>query len=117
MRSSTHLCILLLFPLFLALPCRRGLYTLASYARLRLGPSWSPLWLRLQLEAKGFRNPFRLAVIPGSGDVVIADVGLDNAESLKVVPNPADAAEGASMPNYGWPCIEGDEWIPEETAQ
>ncbi|CAM9249240.1 unnamed protein product, partial [Hapterophycus canaliculatus] len=69
------------------------------------------------LEAKGFRNPFRLAVIPESGDVVIADVGLDNAESLKVVPNPVDAVTGASMPNYGWPCIEGDEWIPEETAQ
>lgn len=56
-------------------------------------------------------------MLPESGDVVIADVGLDNAESLKVVPNPVDSVEGASMPNYGWPCIEGDEWIPEETAQ
>ncbi|CAM9573714.1 unnamed protein product, partial [Ascophyllum nodosum] len=28
------------------------------------------------LEAKGFRNPFRLVVLPGSGDIVIADVGL-----------------------------------------
>lgn len=70
----------------------------------------------LQLEAKGFRNPFRLTVAPGSGDVIIADVGLDTAESLKVVPNPLTAA-GTSIPNYGWPCIEGDAWIPPYAAE
>lgn len=73
--------------------------------------------MSLQLEAKGFRNPFRLAVAPVSGDVIIADVGLDTAESIKVVPNPLTAAEGASMPNHGWPCIEGDSWIPPYAAQ
>ncbi|CAM9610829.1 unnamed protein product, partial [Ectocarpus sp. 12 AP-2014] len=69
------------------------------------------------LEAKGFRNPFRLAVSPVSGDVIIADVGLDTAESIKVVPNPLEAAETVSMPNYGWPCIEGDAWIPPYAAE
>lgn len=71
----------------------------------------------LQLEAKGFRNPFRLVVAPESGDVIIGDVGLDSAESLKVVPNPLKTAATASMPNYGWPCIEGDSWIPPYAAQ
>lgn len=71
----------------------------------------------LQLEAKGFRNPFRLVVAPESGDVIIGDVGLDSAESLKVVPNPLETAAAASMPNYGWPCIEGDSWIPPYAAQ
>ena len=69
-----------------------------------------------QLEAKGFRNPFRLVILPGSGDIVIADVGLNTADSLKVVPNPLEAAQqGATMGNYGWPCIEGNAWIPPDT--
>ena len=72
--------------------------------------------LLFQLEAKGFRNPFRLAVLD-SGDVIIADVGLDTAESLKVVSNPLTTAESTSMPNYGWPCIEGDAWIPPYAAE
>lgn len=71
----------------------------------------------LQLEAKGFRNPFRLVVAPESEDVIIADVGLETAESLKVVPNPLEAAATTSMPNYGWPCIEGDSWIPVYAAE
>ena len=66
----------------------------------------------MQHEAKGLRNPFRLVVAPGSGDVIIADVGLDTAESVKVVPNPLEVAAGASMGNYGWPCMEGNAWIP-----
>eukprot|EP00903_Cladosiphon_okamuranus_P014013 g13031.t1 len=69
------------------------------------------------LEAKGFRNPFRLTVVPGSGDVIIADVGLDTAESMKVVPNPITTAAATTIPNYGWPCIEGDAWIPPYAAQ
>lgn len=70
-----------------------------------------------QLEAKGFRNPFRLTVAPVSDDVIIADVGLDTMESIKVVPDPLATPLGASLGNHGWPCIEGDAWIPPFTNQ
>lgn len=70
-----------------------------------------------QLKAKGFRNPFRLTVAPVSDDVIIADVGLDTMESIKVVPDPLATPLGASLGNHGWPCIEGDAWIPPFTNQ
>lgn len=54
---------------------------------------------------------------PESGDIIIADVGLDTAESLKVVPNPLENTDAPSMPNYGWPCIEGDSWMPPYAAE
>jgi len=48
--------------------------------------------------ALGFRNPFRLAVQPGTGKIFINDVGGGNWEEVN---------EGTAGKNYGWPGIEG----------
>ncbi|CAM9670320.1 unnamed protein product, partial [Sphacelaria rigidula] len=70
------------------------------------------------IQAKGFRNPFRLTVTPRTGDIVIADVGLDTAESLKVVPDFVSSnGTPTNIPNHGWPCMEGDAWIPPFTNE
>ena len=55
-----------------------------------------------KLYAKGFRNPFRFQLRPGSTPVV-GDVGWDTSEELDFV------EPGRS---YGWPCYEG----PNHTA-
>ncbi|CAM9866754.1 unnamed protein product, partial [Choristocarpus tenellus] len=65
---------------------------------------------------KGFRNPFRAAMSPITGDVVVADVGLDTAESIKVITDQEGGTQNGKVPNYGWPCIEGDSWIPPFTS-
>ena len=48
----------------------------------------------------GLRNPFRLAVRPGSGEVWIGDVGWFAHEELNTLPS-------TGVPNFGWPCYEG----------
>lgn len=48
--------------------------------------------------ALGFRNPFRLAVQPGTGKIFINDVGGGSWEEIN---------EGVAGKNYGWPGIEG----------
>ena len=48
--------------------------------------------------ANGFRNPFRSAVHPVTGQVIVGDVGENSWEELNAV------AHGG---NYGWPCREG----------
>ena len=50
------------------------------------------------IYALGLRNPFGLAVQPGTGRMVIADVGQELFEEID------EAAAGA---NYGWPVAEG----------
>lgn len=74
---------------------------------------------RRQIVAKGMRNPFRLGISPVSGDIVVGDVGLETAESIKVVPNPlrSNSTSAAGIDNYGWPCIEGNAWIPPYTNE
>ncbi len=53
--------------------------------------------------AMGLRNPFRFSV---RGDrVVLGDVGDGAYEELDTVPLPTGAG---AVPNYGWPCVEGD---------
>jgi glucose/arabinose dehydrogenase len=55
-----------------------------------------------RIVAYGFRNPFRIAVRPGTRDVWIGDVGAGAFEEINRVPDPI-----ASVRNFGWPCYEG----------
>ncbi|WP_018342822.1 PQQ-dependent sugar dehydrogenase [Cytophaga aurantiaca] len=48
--------------------------------------------------ALGFRNPFKLAVQPGTGRLFINDVGAGTWEEIN---------DGLAGKNYGWPEIEG----------
>ncbi len=49
----------------------------------------------------GFRNPFRIALKPGTNDVWIGDVGWSGWEELDRIPDLTTAR------NYAWPCFEG----------
>jgi len=50
----------------------------------------------------GFRNPFRFAIDPGSGDVYVANVGWNTYEEIdRFSPTSPQAF------NSGWPCYEG----------
>jgi glucose/arabinose dehydrogenase/PKD repeat protein len=53
-----------------------------------------------QIYAMGFRNPFRMAVHPETGSVLVADVGETQWEELDLL-----------LPgrNYGWPCYEASQ--------
>jgi len=55
-----------------------------------------------RIVAHGFRNPFRIAVRPGTNEVWVGDVGWNDWEEIDRIPNPL-----ASPPNFGWPCYEG----------
>ncbi|MEY8875424.1 MAG: sorbosone dehydrogenase family protein [Leptothrix sp. (in: b-proteobacteria)] len=48
--------------------------------------------------ARGLRNPFSFAVQPGSGRILIDDVGENTWEEIDL---------GAAAANYGWPATEG----------
>src|SRR5829696_5767716 len=50
----------------------------------------------------GFRNPFRLTIRPGTGEVWAGDVGWNEWEEINRV-----AAPTAGVTNHGWPCYEG----------
>jgi glucose/arabinose dehydrogenase len=64
-------------------------------------PFWNgdPRANRSKVWALGLRNPFRLALDPGGGPPVVADVGRSAVEEVDL------ATRGA---NLGWPCYEGD---------
>ncbi len=55
-----------------------------------------------RILAYGFRNPFRFAVQPGSGEVWVGDVGQGIWEEIDRV-DPG----GSGADNFGWPCYEG----------
>jgi glucose/arabinose dehydrogenase len=48
--------------------------------------------------ASGFRSPFRFSIEPGTGRVVLGDVGNGRTEEVDLI---------APGNNYGWPCWEG----------
>jgi glucose/arabinose dehydrogenase len=54
--------------------------------------------------AYGLRNPFRFAFRPGTSELWVGDVGWTHWEEI----NRFDAA-ARTVPNFGWPCYEGDE--------
>src|SRR5829696_945016 len=56
-----------------------------------------------KLFAKGFRNPFRFHLRPGTGPVV-GDVGWESTEEI-------DLTESGR--SYGWPCWEGPDHTPD----
>ncbi len=55
-----------------------------------------------RVVAYGLRNPFRIAVRPGTSEVWIGDVGWNTWEEIDHVANPL-----AGVLNFGWPCYEG----------
>jgi glucose/arabinose dehydrogenase len=56
-----------------------------------------------RIVASGLRNPFRLALRPGTSELYVGEVGWTQWEEINVVADPADdVAE-----NFGWPCHEG----------
>lgn len=52
--------------------------------------------------AHGLRNPFRMTVRPGTGELWSGDVGRGSWEEIDRL-----TATGAPVENYGWPCYEG----------
>jgi glucose/arabinose dehydrogenase len=53
---------------------------------------------RSKVFALGLRNPFRFTFEPGSGQVVVGDVGGERWEEIN---------RGGPGANFGWPCYEG----------
>lgn len=57
-----------------------------------------------RLVGKGFRNPFRFAIDPASGEVYVDNVGSSVYEEIdRFTPS------SSSLYNSGWPCYEGPE--------
>jgi glucose/arabinose dehydrogenase len=56
------------------------------------GPNLDAIW------ARGLRNPFRFAIDPATGKVIIGDVGEGGWEEVDI---------GVAGANYGWPTCEG----------
>jgi glucose/arabinose dehydrogenase len=54
--------------------------------------------------AKGFRNPFRFARMPGTNDLYVGNVGWNSWEAIDHV--------SVAGQNFGWPCYEG--WNPND---
>ena len=83
-----------------------GLWT-GSYGIPHDNPQWLPEDRRHLPEyfAAGLRNPHRIAVDPGSGAMLAADVGSNDSSSREEVN--LIVAGG----NYGWPFREGDGWL------
>ena len=52
--------------------------------------------------AQGLRNPFRIAVRPGTNEVWLGDVGWGTWEEIDRIADPLGTVE-----NFGWPCYEG----------
>jgi glucose/arabinose dehydrogenase len=58
---------------------------------------------RGEIWAYGLRNPFRFSFDRSSGDLLIGDVGQDDAEEVDYSPS---ATRGRAA-NFGWKCFEG----------
>ncbi len=56
-----------------------------------------------RVVAYGMRNPFRMAVRPGTSQIWVGDVGWNLYEELNRIDDPADGI----VENFGWPCYEG----------
>jgi glucose/arabinose dehydrogenase len=87
--------------------------TLLNGALLRIDPDTGEGWEgnpfatsadpnARRIVAFGFRNPFRFALDPVSGDAYIDNVGNAEVEEIDRFPFGADAAYDS-----GWPCFEG----------
>lgn len=56
------------------------------------------------MVARGMRNPWRISIDRGTGDLWIGEVGLADIEEVDVV---AAADIGGPKENFGWPYLEG----------
>jgi cysteine-rich repeat protein len=56
-----------------------------------------------RIIAYGLRNPFRLALRPGTREVYVGDVGWSAYDEIDRIADTADAV----VENFGWPCYEG----------
>jgi glucose/arabinose dehydrogenase len=56
-----------------------------------------------RIAGYGLRNPFRIAVRPGTSEVWLGDVGWNDWEEINRLTTPADG----TADNFGWPCYEG----------
>lgn len=65
---------------------------------------------RGEIYAYGLRNPFRFSFDRATGDLLLADVGQDDAEEVNYAASPA-RGRGA---NFGWRCYEGS--LPNDGA-
>ena len=54
-----------------------------------------------RIVAYGFRNPYRIAVRPGTNEVWAGDVGWSRFEEI-------DRIMPGTTGNFGWPCVEGN---------
>ena len=66
-----------------------------------------------RIVTTGLRNPFRIAIRPGTNEVWIGDVGYGRWEEIDVVAAPTDG----TIDNFGWPCYEGAGDSPHGTPQ
>ncbi len=68
-------------------------------AGLNDNPFWngSPSANRSKIYSYGLRNPFRITIRPGTGEVYIGDVGWGTWEEVNT----------GRAKNFGWPCYEG----------
>lgn len=55
-----------------------------------------------RIVAYGLRNPFRIAVRPGTNEVWVGDVGWHAREEINRIEQPT-----TRLWNFGWPCYEG----------
>jgi glucose/arabinose dehydrogenase len=55
-----------------------------------------------RIVAHGLRNPYRITMRPGTGEVWVGDVGSGKFEEVNRLANPTGAVR-----NFGWPCYEG----------
>lgn len=83
-------------PNLYAIPADNPFVGLTQYP----GTTIDPLTLRTEFYALGFRNPWRMAFDPLSGELLLGDVGGATYEELNRI------RPGA---NYGWPYREGHE--------
>src|SRR4029434_6322284 len=54
-----------------------------------------------RIVAYGLRNPFRMAVRPGTDELWVGDVGWSAFEEVDRLADPT-----AAVTNFGWPCYE-----------
>ena len=59
-----------------------------------------------RIVATGLRNPFRIAMRPGTNDLFVGDVGWSEWEEINRM------RDVERVRNYGWPCYEGPAHMP-----